>query len=63
MLTDKIPDTADLSDPNRAMQMKLSDKFGALYDDAWTDAFEDLTKKHKQKPNDAIHFLLESLKV
>ncbi|XP_052280112.1 uncharacterized protein LOC127877855 isoform X1 [Dreissena polymorpha] len=60
MLTDQNPDIADLSDPNRAM--KLSDKFGALYDDAWTDAFEDLTNKQKQKPNEAIRFLLESLK-
>ncbi|XP_052281282.1 coiled-coil domain-containing protein 18-like [Dreissena polymorpha] len=60
MLTDQNPDIADLSDPNRAM--KLSDKFGALYDDAWTDAFEDLTNKQKQKPNEAIQFLLESLK-
>ncbi|XP_052280107.1 uncharacterized protein LOC127877853 isoform X2 [Dreissena polymorpha] len=60
MLPDQNPDIADLSDPNRAM--KLSDKFGALYDDAWTDAFEDLTDKQKQKPNEAIQFLLESLK-
>ncbi|KAH3843313.1 uncharacterized protein LOC127876895 [Dreissena polymorpha] len=59
-LTDQNPDLSDPSDPNRAM--KLSDKFGALYDDAWTDAFEHLTGKQKQNPRDVIQFLLERLK-
>ncbi|KAH3843318.1 hypothetical protein DPMN_116832 [Dreissena polymorpha] len=43
--------------------MKLSEKFGALYDDAWTDAFEYLIEKKKLRPNDVIQFLLECLKV
>ncbi|KAL3880728.1 hypothetical protein ACJMK2_032945 [Sinanodonta woodiana] len=37
------PDIADLSDPNRPL--KLSDEFGELYCNEWTDALEYLHKK------------------
>lgn len=57
-LTDQNADIADLSDPNRAM--KVSEKFGTLYDDEWTDAFEELKKK-KIPVKDAIQLLLNIL--
>ncbi|XP_053389266.1 myosin heavy chain, clone 203-like [Mercenaria mercenaria] len=57
-LTNQNADIADLSDPNRAM--KLSEKFGQLYDDEWTDAFEVLKGK-KMLVKDAIQFLLDIL--
>ncbi|KAL4230360.1 hypothetical protein ACF0H5_010743 [Mactra antiquata] len=57
-LTDQSPDIADLSDPYRAM--KLSDKFGELYDDQWTDAFEAL-QKTKKNTREAIDILLNAL--
>ena len=61
-LTDNNADIADLSDPNRAM--KLSEKFGQLYDDEWTDAFTELTSKKVGKPTEeAIKLLLNILKV
>jgi hypothetical protein len=51
-----------LGDPNRAM--KLSEKFGQLYDDEWTNAFESLTDKKSGLPlKDAINVLLRLLQV
>ncbi|KAK3596866.1 hypothetical protein CHS0354_039861 [Potamilus streckersoni] len=40
------PDIADLSDPNRPL--KLSEEFGELYCNEWTDALEYLQKKATQ---------------
>uniref|UniRef100_A0A8W8KUD0 Mitochondria-eating protein n=1 Tax=Magallana gigas TaxID=29159 RepID=A0A8W8KUD0_MAGGI len=40
-LTSNNPDIADLNDDNRPT--KLAEKFGQLYDDAWTDSMEELT--------------------
>lgn len=40
-LTNNNPHIADLSDDNRPT--KLAEKFGQLYDDAWTDSMEELT--------------------
>ncbi|XP_060569583.1 myosin-9-like [Ruditapes philippinarum] len=59
-LQEQNADIADLSDPNRAM--KLSEKFGQLYDDEWTNAFESLTDKKSGLPlKDAINVLLRLL--
>ncbi|XP_060604269.1 uncharacterized protein LOC132757101 [Ruditapes philippinarum] len=59
-LQEKNADTADLNDPNRAL--KLSEKFGQLYDDEWTNAFECLTDKKIGVPlKDAINVLLRLL--
>lgn len=40
-LTTNNPDIADLNDDYRPT--KLAEKFGQLYDDAWTDSIEELT--------------------
>ncbi|XP_052793112.1 probable DNA double-strand break repair Rad50 ATPase isoform X2 [Mya arenaria] len=60
-LHDNNADIADLSDPNRAM--KLSEKFGQLYDDQWTDAFEEMMKNKNIKgtQKEATVFLIEML--
>lgn len=57
-LSDDNSDIADLSDPNRAM--KLSERFGQLYDDEWTNAFEALTDKDQlgMHHKEAIRMLL-----
>lgn len=39
-LTDNNPNIADLSDKNRPT--KLAERFTELYDNQWTDAFENL---------------------
>ncbi|WP_263081295.1 hypothetical protein [Endozoicomonas sp. Mp262] len=41
-LTDQNPNIADLSDPNRPT--KLAEQLSSLYDDEWTDAYEELEK-------------------
>ncbi|KAL3878451.1 hypothetical protein ACJMK2_030801 [Sinanodonta woodiana] len=41
-LRDNNPNIADLSDPNRPT--KLSEQFSELYDNEWTDAFDELEK-------------------
>ncbi|KAL4230005.1 hypothetical protein ACF0H5_010393 [Mactra antiquata] len=38
---------ADLSDPNRAN--KISERFSELYDNEWTDVYDDITKKDRNK--------------
>lgn len=62
-LSDDNSDIADLSDPNRAM--KLSERFGQLYDDEWTNAFEALTDKDQlgMHHKEAIRMLLLFLQV
>ncbi|XP_060586884.1 DNA ligase 1-like [Ruditapes philippinarum] len=52
-LQEQNADIADLSDPNRAM--KVSEKFGQLYDDDWTNAFESLTDKKLGVPLKRCH--------
>lgn len=59
-LSDDNSDIADLSDPNRAM--KLSERFGQLYDDEWTNAFEALTDQIGMHNKEAIRMLLDFLK-
>ncbi|XP_060569581.1 uncharacterized protein LOC132727998 [Ruditapes philippinarum] len=59
-LQEQNADIPDLSDPNRAM--KLSEKFGELYDYEWTNAFESLTDKKPGLPlKEAINVLLRFL--
>ncbi|XP_060566226.1 uncharacterized protein LOC132725156 isoform X2 [Ruditapes philippinarum] len=55
-LTDNNPNIADLSDPNRAT--KLAEQFSELYDNEWTDAFEDLKITDEKE---CIAFLLNIL--
>ncbi|XP_065930927.1 uncharacterized protein [Magallana gigas] len=56
-LTNNNPHIADLSDDNRPT--KLAEKFGQLYDDAWTDSLEELTEvETKLEDTVAISFLL-----
>jgi hypothetical protein len=57
-LTDNNPNIADLSDPNRAT--KLAEQFSELYDNEWTDAFEDLKITDEKE---CIAFLLNILVV
>ena len=49
---------ADLSDPNRPT--KLAEQFSELYDNDWTDAFEELGALEEEE---RIKFLLKILQV
>lgn len=61
-LTNNNPHIADLSDDNRPT--KLAEKFGQLYDDAWTDSLEELTEvETKLEETVAISFLLRIVMV
>lgn len=61
-LTNNNPHIADLSDDNRPT--KLAEKFGQLYDDAWTDSLEELTEvETKLEDTVAISFLLRIVMV
>lgn len=61
-LTNNNPHIADLSDDNRPT--KLAEKFGQLYDDAWTDSLEELTEvETKFEDTVAISFLLRIVMV
>lgn len=61
-MTSKNPDIADLNDDNRPT--KLAEKFGQLYDDAWTDSMEELTGvETRLNDREAISFLLRIVMV
>lgn len=61
-LTNNNPHIADLSDDNRPT--KLAEKFGQLYDDAWTDSLEELTEvETKLEDTVPISFLLRIVMV
>lgn len=61
-MTNNNPHIADLSDDNRPT--KLAEKFGQLYDDAWTDSLEELTEvETKLEDIVAISFLLRIVMV
>ncbi|XP_033742764.1 centromere-associated protein E-like isoform X2 [Pecten maximus] len=62
-LTDGNHDITDLSDPNRPTN--LAEKFSELYDNEWTEAFDEVTdskqKTTKLKDKEVIAFLLDIL--
>ncbi|KAK3607105.1 hypothetical protein CHS0354_026312 [Potamilus streckersoni] len=60
-LTHENVTIANLSDPDRPT--KLSEVYLELYDNEWTDAFEELTSKDKLSEKRAIEFLLQILLV
>ena len=55
------PNIADRSDTNRPT--KLAESFSELYDNEWTNAFEDLKQKKKREDVDIVKSLLDLLKV
>ena len=55
------PNIADLSDSNRPT--KLAESFSELYDNEWTNAFEELQKMAKIGDTDAVKCLFDLLKV
>ncbi|KAK3593597.1 hypothetical protein CHS0354_018693 [Potamilus streckersoni] len=60
MLRDNNPNIADLSDPNRPT--KLSEQFSELYDNEWTDAFDERQKILGDKEDkEVISYLLRLL--
>jgi DNA-directed RNA polymerase subunit F len=59
-LTDNNPNIADLSDRDRPT--KLAEKFAELYDNQWSDAFEELQKSFSSDEQ-IIEILLEILMV
>ena len=59
-LADNNPNITDLADPNRPTI--LAEIFSELYDNAWTDAFECLSKEMKSDEK-AIKKLLHVLEV
>jgi hypothetical protein len=50
------PDIAYLSDPNRPT--KIAERFSELYDNEWTEAFEELIKRKRLPDREAIEILL-----
>ncbi|KAK3099943.1 hypothetical protein FSP39_012232 [Pinctada imbricata] len=54
-LIDGNPNISDLSDTNRPI--KIGEKLSELYDNQWTDAFEELTEKIKE--DNALQILYE----
>ncbi|KAL4231003.1 hypothetical protein ACF0H5_011376 [Mactra antiquata] len=58
-ITADNPDIADLSDPHRPT--KLVEKFRSLYDDEWTNAYEELDKLCSNKKEDKIISVLVDL--
>ena len=54
------PNVADLSDPNRPT--KLGEMISELYDNEWTDAFEELQRNGRSE-RASIGTLLETFKV
>lgn len=57
-LTDGNPNIANLSDEKRPT--KLAEEYSELYDNAWSDAFENISVNNNTKK---IEFLREILKV
>lgn len=61
-LTTNKSDIKDLNDDNRPT--KLAEKFGQLYDDAWTDSIEELTEGERRLDDrTAISILLRIVMV
>lgn len=58
-LRDGNPSITDLSDDNRPIA--IAEKFSELYDNEWTDAFENL--KDSRTEEDIIQLLLDILRV
>ncbi|KAK3594518.1 hypothetical protein CHS0354_030864 [Potamilus streckersoni] len=58
-LTNENPYNTDLSNQNRPN--KLSERYSELYDNHWTDAFQNLQDKHHLSETNAIEFLLDVL--
>lgn len=54
-LSEGNPNVADLSDQNRPT--KIGEKFGSLYDDEWSEAFDAITTPEKSE-DDAIKYLI-----
>lgn len=59
-LCENNTDIQDLSDPKRPT--KIVKEFGELYDNEWSNALEDLLKKHRSE-REAIDILTGILKV
>ncbi|KAK3594523.1 hypothetical protein CHS0354_030869 [Potamilus streckersoni] len=60
-VTNENPSITDLSDQNRPT--KISERYSELYDNHWTDAFQNLQDKHHLSETKAIEFLLDVLYV
>ncbi|XP_052281643.1 uncharacterized protein LOC127879079 isoform X3 [Dreissena polymorpha] len=55
------PDITDLSDPNRPT--KIAERWSELYDNEWTDAFEEEVRSRKVDEKEVIKDLLEVVKL
>lgn len=60
-LRDNNPSIADLSDPNRPT--KLAEKISELYDNQWTDAYEELEGERIMSDREIVDKLLKTLMV
>lgn len=56
-LTEGNPQIADLSDPNRPTE--VGKQFSELYDNEWSDAFEELTLKQDVEKIRALNLIME----
>jgi len=60
-LRDGNPDIADLSDPNRPTN--VGTYYSELYDNEWSDAFEELTKFDDDRKVKSLHIIMEVIRV
>jgi len=60
-LRDNNPNITDLSDPNRPT--KLAEQMAELYDNEWTDTFEEIQESEGISDEKVIQKLLETLMV
>lgn len=58
-LRDGNPDIADLSDPNRPTE--IGKHFSELYDNEWSDAYEEMTKIKEDHRIRALYLIMEVL--
>lgn len=55
-LTDGNPNFANLSDKNRPT--KIGEKFGQMYDDEWSEAFDEIKRTSKKEDAEVYEILL-----
>ncbi|XP_062621113.1 uncharacterized protein LOC134282722 [Saccostrea cucullata] len=60
-LTDGNPNFADLSDRNRPT--KIGEKFGLVYDEEWSEAFEEIKTNQKKDDVETYNILMQIVKI
>lgn len=55
-LTDGNPNFADLSDRNRPT--KIGEKFGMVYDEEWSEAYDEIKNLHRDQTDEGVYEIL-----